>query len=466
MHRPAGVAAAVLAAGVWLTAVFAALGAGAAVAEDMPERLGGHGGPVKGIAFAPAGDRMATASFDYSVVLRAWPSGSEQAVLIGHEAAVNAAAFTPDGRRLVSVGDDGLVLVWPASAAGTGARPLARLDGHTAKVLQVVVSGDGRLAATAAWDGMIGLWSLDPPSRLALVPGHAGPVNAVAFGARGRALFSAGYDGTIRAWSLPPADDLAGFATGVRQERLLVRHGFGINVMALDEAAGRLAFGALDGAMRLIMIADGDGPPGVELDRAPVLALALSHDRRRVAFGNGQGLVTVVDAADGRVAQDFIAAGGPVWALAFGPGDDALLVGGRENTVAVWPLDPLKRPADDTAAPRAARKETSNGEGQFIRKCQICHTLGPDTARRAGPTLYGLIGRKVGTVPGYPYSAALAGSSLVWTEETIAGLFTEGPDVLLPGTKMPLQRLTNTRDRDDLIEYLKDATRPRKGTLK
>jgi len=43
----------------------------------------------------------------------------------------------------------------------------------------------------------------------------------------------------------------------------------------------------------------------------------------------------------------------------------------------------------------------------------------------------------------------------VWNEETIDALFREGPDVLTPGSKMPIQRIKDTQDRRDLIDFLK-----------
>ena len=417
-------------------------------AAALPEQLTGHGGPVKGIAVAPAGDRVATASFDYSVILRAWPTGAEQAILYGHEAAANAVAFTPDGQRMVTVGDDGLVLIWPTAGPAERREPAVRLSGHQGKILQVAISPDGRLAATASWDGRVGLWSLDPPGPVVMLEGHDGPVNAVAFSPDGARLYSAGYDGTVRSWDVAARREL----------RTLVRHGFGVNVIAVDEAAGRPAYGALDGGMRIVDLATGEVRATLDNDRTPVLALSQSHDGRRLAFGNGHGMVTVVDAARGLVSQDFPAARGPVWALAFGPRDESLLVGGLGSAVAVWPLDPLRRPTEIETRERSG-SVASNGERQFERKCRICHTLTPDTARRAGPTLHRLFGRRIGTVAGYPYSEALSRSDLVWTPETVDQLFAEGPDHFLPGTKMPLQKMTNARDRADLIEYLEKATR-------
>ncbi len=437
--------------GAWLTAVVVLVLflPSAAGASQLPAQLTGHGGPVKGVAFSSDGERVATASFDYSVILRSWPRGAELAVLHGHEAAVNAVTFTPAGDRVLTAGDDGLMLVWPVAGPVERRQPSVRLDGHQGKILEVAVSGDGRTAATASWDGRVGLWSLDPPAPIAMLEGHRGPVNAVSISDDGTRLYSAGYDGTIRLWNVPERSE----------SRTLVRHGFGINVMVVDEEAGRLAYGALDGAMRVVDLDTGEIRADLGQDRSPVLALTASQDGTRLGFGDAGGVVTMVDAKLGRIDHDFPAARGPIWALAFSPGNASLLVGGLASEVTVWPLDPLRRPDGATAMGPRPGPAPTNGERQFDRKCRICHTLTPDTARRAGPTLHGLMGRRAGMVEGYPYSDALTGIDLVWTPETVDRLFAQGPDVFLPGTKMPLQKMTNARDRADLIEYLKSATR-------
>jgi len=96
------------------------------------------------------------------------------------------------------------------------------------------------------------------------------------------------------------------------------------------------------------------------------------------------------------------------------------------------------------------------GEALF-RACAVCHTLTPDGGRRAGPTLWRVFGRTAGAVEGYRYSPALKGSGIVWTEETVARLFEVGPDVMAPGSKMPLQTIGDAQARADLVAYLRTA---------
>ncbi|MEM9784415.1 MAG: c-type cytochrome [Pseudomonadota bacterium] len=111
----------------------------------------------------------------------------------------------------------------------------------------------------------------------------------------------------------------------------------------------------------------------------------------------------------------------------------------------------------------------TNGERQFMRKCSICHSLDKESGRKAGPSLAGVFGRRAGTLKGYRYSEALVSSPIVWTDETIAALFRDGPDVVTPGSKMPVQRIAREADRRDLIDYLRretgaDATDPAQQT--
>ena len=96
----------------------------------------------------------------------------------------------------------------------------------------------------------------------------------------------------------------------------------------------------------------------------------------------------------------------------------------------------------------------------LFRKCAACHSVAADGAKRAGPTLRGLFGRRAGMVGGYKYSDALRGADLIWTEETVDALFAEGPHKYTPGSKMPIQRMTSAEDRAHLIAFLKRITTP------
>lgn len=101
--------------------------------------------------------------------------------------------------------------------------------------------------------------------------------------------------------------------------------------------------------------------------------------------------------------------------------------------------------------------DPEKGEALF-RKCVACHTVEENGRNKAGPRLFGLFGRRAGTVADYKYSPALRDSTLVWTPETVDALFAKGPETVVPGSKMPLQTMSDPKDRADLIAFLQRAT--------
>jgi cytochrome c len=95
---------------------------------------------------------------------------------------------------------------------------------------------------------------------------------------------------------------------------------------------------------------------------------------------------------------------------------------------------------------------------EVFRACVACHTLSPDEGNKAGPTLYGIFGRRIATLPGYNFSPALKKLDIVWTPETVSKLFEIGPEHYTPGTKMPEQTIGSAEDRKALVEFLAKTT--------
>ncbi len=435
--------------GCWLLIV----GFGQALAFD---RFTAHGGPVRHLTLSPDGLRVVSASFDYSAVLWSSPDLVAATTLYGHEAAVNVARFSPDGAMLATAGDDALIQLWPAAALDDDTVAPLTLRGHKGKIVDLAFSPDGRWLASASWDGAIGLWSLSDTGAVAAVhagfiTGHEGPVNAVQFSADSQFIYSAGYDGQIRYWRRSNGEYL----------RSIVRNGWGVSNFVVDEPADMVAFGGSDGAMTVMRLSDQAELLKIGDERVPVLALHYDRAAEMIGFGNAKGRVVLIDTADWSVVRDFYATNGPVWSMLILSGGESLLVSGLDDYITRWPI--YEFPPSFLEKPGPARrfhpdKALSNGERQFARKCSVCHTLQADSKRRAGPTLFGVFGRRAGGLPGYPYSDALKNANIIWDADTISQLFELGPDKVTPGTKMPIQRMKSAADRRDLVTFLQSAT--------
>ena len=418
------------------------------------DRYTAHGGPIKGLVYSEKLGLLVSTSFDYTAVV--WDSGSmkELKQLIGHNAAVNTAAFSPDGRWLATGGDDNQILLWDVSTLrDPQLEPVPiLLDGHTAKVVDLAFSADGKYLASASWDRRVGIWDISALKLERYLSGHQGPVNTAQFSGDGRYVYSGGADGHIRLWRLTTGEYL----------RSVVRNGFGINVMDLSPELNVLAYGGSNGMMRSISI-NADGPE-IELWNGgpPVLAVTIDPQTKKMIFSTSEGRVVIADALVGEIQHDFRAVKGPIWAMQLANAGEDLFFAGLDDWVTKISVNDfiVPHPLADRERRFHPDQPIDNGQKQFARKCSVCHSLTASSKRRAGPTLYGVFGRKVGAVEDYPYSKELTEMDLVWNEETIDLLFKDGPDIVTPGSKMPVQRIKGKQDRADLISYLKRATAP------
>jgi cytochrome c len=94
----------------------------------------------------------------------------------------------------------------------------------------------------------------------------------------------------------------------------------------------------------------------------------------------------------------------------------------------------------------------------FNNHCRECHSaLKGDN--RLGPTLYGVVGRKAATVPGYEYSPALQDSGITWTEKVLDQWIAD-PSAVASGNNMqpPYPGVADPAERAKIIAYLKSDT--------
>eukprot|EP01117_Protostelium_nocturnum_P000840 TRINITY_DN11077_c0_g1_i1.p1 TRINITY_DN11077_c0_g1~~TRINITY_DN11077_c0_g1_i1.p1 ORF type:complete len:135 (-),score=39.68 TRINITY_DN11077_c0_g1_i1:8-412(-) len=104
------------------------------------------------------------------------------------------------------------------------------------------------------------------------------------------------------------------------------------------------------------------------------------------------------------------------------------------------------------------------GEKLFRARCSQCHTTAKDAPNKLGPNLYGLFGRKAGAVPEYKFTQAMKNSGVTWEHDTLFE-FLESPKKFVPQNKMPFPGFKREQDRDNVIAFLKQATRKGKDGM-
>ncbi len=104
------------------------------------------------------------------------------------------------------------------------------------------------------------------------------------------------------------------------------------------------------------------------------------------------------------------------------------------------------------AAVGGAKGDTIVGRAAFEKRCTGCHALDHE---KTGPRLAGVVGRKAGTVSGFPYSDAVKKSAVVW-DETVLEKWLTDPETVIPDTDMAF-RLDNPVERAAIIAFLKET---------
>jgi cytochrome c len=94
---------------------------------------------------------------------------------------------------------------------------------------------------------------------------------------------------------------------------------------------------------------------------------------------------------------------------------------------------------------------------KLFEECAACHSL-ERGANGVGPTLNGVFERKAGELADFRYSPAMKKSALPWSARTL-DIFLADPQQEIRGNRMPFSGVPEARDRADLIEYLKSATK-------
>jgi WD40 repeat protein len=249
-----------------------------------------------------------------------------------HKAPVLSAAFSPNGERIASASQDGVIKLWDA---GTG-RELHSFLAHNGHARSVAFSSDGRRLASAGWDGKIKVWNLrtDPPA-LAWQRRASGLNHSVTFSPKGDRVASSGGEvgwavGAVRIW-----DAATGAEIWSREghEKALLSVAFSPNGRYLASSSGVEKHGEGTKIVKVWDLETGEERAVFQGRFGGVRTLAFSPDGRLLACGK-----RVWDWQAHR--ECFLLEGhdGGGFSVAFSPDGRRLVTAGADQTVTVWDL--------------------------------------------------------------------------------------------------------------------------------
>jgi WD40 repeat protein/tRNA A-37 threonylcarbamoyl transferase component Bud32/Flp pilus assembly protein TadD len=296
--------------------------------------LRGHDEVLSWVGFSPDGTRVAATNGAWvksaagtwispgAGVLKVWDAtdGRELLACRGHPTGIHHAAFSPDGKRLVSAGDDGTVRVWDATA-GT---ELVRLPSAGGRVHGVAFSPDGTRVASAHDDNTVRIWDPSTQKATRVLAGHRWNVFCVAFSPDGKGLASGSSDGTVRVWE--PDSGRAVHTLDASGD---------VRSLAFSPDGRRLAATTYNHTGRVWNLSDLKAIT-YRGHAGSAVGLAFSPDGRKIASCDKHGFIKVWDPETGK--DDFAIHGhtGAAGSVAFSPNGRLLASAGDDRAARVW----------------------------------------------------------------------------------------------------------------------------------
>lgn len=242
------------------------------------------------------------------------------AVLNGHYNTVTSLAFSPDGDKLISAGNDNNIRVWDSYSG----KQIDLLSAHREDISSVSVTPENILSADIK--GELILWDLSSGKALKNFSGHTKKTSAVIFTENRNKFISAGADQRIKVWN----------KNNTRKETYSIfAHNQGVNALAYSARRRLIASSGNKNNIKLWRIGTGRLQRIYPKQRGRINTLAFSINGKYLAAG-GQGQIKIWSAYSKRLYRVLGNKDADIHALKFSPNGLFLAAAGKDNQIRIW----------------------------------------------------------------------------------------------------------------------------------
>ena len=302
----------------------------------LVKKYAGHTLTIKGLAFAPDGKTFATGSDDKTVRVWSVETGKETIAFPLHTSRVESVAFSPNGKLIAATDGDGFLSIYRLDAT-TDKKPVLKVQASEPTgqgINAVAFTPDGTKIVTGGNDAVPRLTTstdplgvMIPGSGVAIMkfPGHSGRVNSVAINPDGTLFATAGSDKTIRIWD----------AKNGKALRAIQGHLDEIATLAIRPDGKQIASGSTDGTIRLWDLSATDEHRAATDTKDSLWTAAFSPDGSRYATGGADKTLRIYNTVTGLLEHSLTGHSGAITTVVF-PSSDRIASASGDKLIKIW----------------------------------------------------------------------------------------------------------------------------------
>jgi WD40 repeat protein len=284
----------------------------------------GHEGAVTTVAYSPNGKFVLSGGEDQMLKLWDTANGKEVRTFTGHRGAVTSVAFSPDGGMALSGSNDSTLRLWEVASG----HELHATENLGWKVTSVAFSPDGKFVVSAADDNQVKLWALPKMERVRAFTGHGWRVTSVAFSPDGGFSLTGSEDDSLKLWDVANGKEVRTFRNGLAD----------VTCVAFSPDGRFGLSGSRDKAVKLWNLANGREVQQFDGHSQPVRSVAFTHDGRFAVSASEDGTIKVWDLGTGKEFRTFRGHTAAVTSVAVSPDGHNLASSSTDGSVRIWQL--------------------------------------------------------------------------------------------------------------------------------
>jgi WD40 repeat protein len=292
------------------------------VDENLVSILKKHSDAVNAIAFSADGKYLATGGEDKSIYIWNFSSGEIIYSITDNFYPVKSMQFAPGDELLVTSGPDVKVIDYDGNLKGA-------FSGYTTHIWSFDYNDKTNKVIAGSYSRRVNVWDFISGGVIASFDGHEKSVLAVCFSPDGKYAVTGSLDRTVRVWNVDSAKEL----------QKLERHSDNILAVKFHPSGRYFTSASLDNTIRLWDLDSARIVKTYAGHEKGVLDIDFSADGYYLASGSADNTVILWEVYTGNKLYTFVDHRGPVNAVRFNPDGRYLVSGSSDKTVMIWRLD-------------------------------------------------------------------------------------------------------------------------------